>query len=346
MKYTTLPKTAIKVSKICLGTMTWGNQNTQEEAFEQMNYALEQGVNFFDTAELYPVPATPATYADTERIIGSWFQKTGNRENVVLASKIAGGGDYTKHIRTGGFTRQNITKAIEGSLQRLQTDYLDLYQLHWPSRGVNCFGVRDYPYQTATKEAENHLVILETLDAFVKAGTIRTIGLSNETPWGTMKYLQTAEDHNLPRPVTIQNSYSMIHRGYEVGLSEVSMREDIGLLAYSPLAQGVLSGKYLDGKSPEGSRGNLFPRFIARYMGDGSSEAVKRYQEIAKNNGITLSELSLAFVNQLPFVTSNIIGATKMSQLKENIGSIYIELSEQTLQEIQEVHAMIPNPAP
>jgi len=346
MKYTTLPKTAIKVSKICLGTMTWGNQNTQEEAFEQMNYALEQGVNFFDTAELYPVPATPATYADTERIIGSWFQKTGNRENVVLASKIAGGGDYTKHIRTGGFTRQNITKAIEGSLQRLQTDYLDLYQLHWPSRGVNCFGVRDYPYQTATKEAENHLEILETLDAFVKAGTIRTIGLSNETPWGTIKYLQTANDHNLPRPVTIQNSYSLIHRGYEVGLSEVSMREDIGLLAYSPLAQGVLSGKYLDGKSPEGSRGNLFPRFIARYMGDGSSEAVKRYQEIAKNNGITLSELSLAFVNQLPFVTSNIIGATKMSQLKENIGSIHIELSEQTLQEIQEVHAMIPNPAP
>jgi aryl-alcohol dehydrogenase-like predicted oxidoreductase len=346
MKYTTLPKTAIKVSKICLGTMTWGNQNTQEEAFEQMNYALEQGVNFFDTAELYPVPATPATYADTERIIGSWFQKTGNRENVVLASKIAGGGDYTKHIRTGGFTRQNITKAIEGSLQRLQTDYLDLYQLHWPSRGVNCFGVRDYPYQTATKEAENHLEILETLDAFVKAGTIRTIGLSNETPWGTMKYLQTANDHNLPRPVTIQNSYSLIHRGYEVGLSEVSMREDIGLLAYSPLAQGVLSGKYLDGKSPEGSRGNLFPRFIARYMGDGSSEAVKRYQEIAKNNGITLSELSLAFVNQLPFVTSNIIGATKMSQLKENIGSIHIELSKQTLQEIQEVHAMMPNPAP
>ena len=346
MKYTTLPKTAIKVSKICLGTMTWGNQNTQEEAFEQMNYALEQGVNFFDTAELYPVPATPATYADTERIIGSWFQKTGNRENVVLASKIAGGGDYTKHIRTGGFTRQNITKAIEGSLQRLQTDYLDLYQLHWPSRGVNCFGVRDYPYQTATKEAENHLEILETLDAFVKAGTIRTIGLSNETPWGTMKYLQTANDHNLPRPVTIQNSYSLIHRGYEVGLSEVSMREDIGLLAYSPLAQGVLSGKYLDGKSPEGSRGNLFPRFIARYMGDGSSEAVKRYQEIAKNNGITLSELSLAIVNQLPFVTSNIIGATKMSQLKENIGSIHIELSKQTLQEIQEVHAMIPNPAP
>ncbi|MEZ7949221.1 MAG: aldo/keto reductase [Flavobacteriaceae bacterium] len=346
MKYTTLPKTGIKVSKICLGTMTWGNQNTQEEAFEQMNYALEKGVNFFDTAELYPVPATPATYADTERIIGNWFQKTGNRENVVLASKIAGGGDYTKHIRTGGFTKKNITEAIEASLQRLQTDYLDLYQLHWPSRGVNCFGVRDYPYQTATKEAENHLEILETLNAFVKAGTVRAIGLSNETPWGTMKYLQTANAHNLVRPVTIQNSYSMIHRAYEAGMSEVSMREDIGLLAYSPLAQGVLSGKYLDGKSPEGSRGNLFPRFIARYMGDGSLEAVKRYEAIAKKNRITLSELSLAFVNQLPFVTSNIIGATKMSQLKENIGSIYIELSEETLQEIAEVHAMIPNPAP
>ena len=346
MKYTKLPNTEIKVSKICLGTMTWGNQNTPEEAFEQMDYALEQGVNFFDTAELYPVPATPQTYADTERIIGNWFQKTGNRENVVLASKIAGGGDYTKHIRTGGFTKQNITDAIEGSLQRLQTDYLDLYQLHWPSRGVNCFGVRDYPYQTATKEAENHLEILETLNAFVKAGTIRAIGLSNETPWGTMKYLQTAEEKNLVRPVTIQNSYSMIHRAYEAGMSEVSLRENIGLLAYSPLAQGVLSGKYIDGKSPEGSRGNLFPRFIARYMGDGSSEAVKRYQSIANKNGITLSELSLAFVNQLPFVTSNIIGATKMSQLKENIGSIHIDLSEEILKEIEAVHQLIPNPAP
>ena len=346
MKYTTLPYTDIKISKICLGTMTWGNQNTQEEAFEQMEYALKQGVNFFDTAELYPVPATPETYADTERIIGNWFQKTGNREKVVLASKIAGGGDYTKHIRTGGFTKQNIIEAVEGSLQRLQTDYLDLYQLHWPSRGVNCFGVRDYPYQTATKEAENHLEILETLTDFVKKGTIKAIGLSNETPWGTMKYLETAHTHNLVRPATIQNSYSMIHRGYEVGMSEVSMRENIGLLAYSPLAQGVLSGKYLEGKSPEGSRGNLFPRFIARYMGDGSTEAVKKYKVIAKKNRITLSELSLAFVNQLPFVTSNIIGATKMSQLKENIGSIHIDLSDETLQEIQEVHAMIPNPAP
>jgi aryl-alcohol dehydrogenase-like predicted oxidoreductase len=346
MKYTKLPNTTIKVSKICLGTMTWGNQNTQEEAFEQMDYALEKGVNFFDVAELYPVPATAETYGETERIIGNWFQKTGNRDKVVLASKIAGGGDYTKHIRTGGFTKQNLTEAIEGSLKRLQTDYLDLYQLHWPSRGVNCFGVRDYPYKTAAKESENHLEVLEILNEFVKAGTIKAIGLSNETPWGTMKYLQAAEARNLPRPATIQNSYSMIHRAYEYGMSEVSMRENIGLLAYSPLAQGVLSGKYLDGKSPEGSRGNLFPRFIARYMGDGSLEAVQRYEAIATKNGITLTELSLAFINQLPFVTSNIIGATKMSQLKENINSINIELSEETLKEIEAVHVEIPNPAP
>ncbi|MDA9333438.1 aldo/keto reductase [Polaribacter sp.] len=346
MKYTTLPNTTLKVSKICLGTMTWGNQNTEAEAFEQMDYALAQGVNFFDTAELYPVPATPQTYADTERIIGNWFQKTGNREKVVLASKIAGGGDYTKHIRTGGFTKQNITEAIEGSLQRLKTDYLDLYQLHWPSRSVNCFGVRDYPYETSTKEAENHLEILEVLNAFVKAGTIKAIGLSNETPWGTMKYLQTAAANNLVRPVTIQNSYSMIHRAYEYGMSEVSLREDIGLLVYSPLAQGVLSGKYLDGKCPEGSRGNLFPRFIARYMGEGSLEAVRRYEAIAAKNGITLTELSLAFINQLPFVTSNIIGATRMDQLKENIGSIHIDLSAETIAAINAVHAEIPNPAP
>jgi aryl-alcohol dehydrogenase-like predicted oxidoreductase len=346
MKYTKLPSTNIEVSKICLGTMTWGNQNTKEEAFEQMDYALAQGVNFFDTAELYPVPASPETYANTERIIGEWFQKRGNRTKVVLATKIAGGGDYTKHIRAGKFNRENITEAVKGSLKRLQTDYLDLFQLHWPDRGVNAFGVRDYPHKTASKEAENHLEILETLDEFVKNGTLKAIGLSNETPWGTMKYLETAKTNNLVRPITIQNSYSMVHRAYEYGMSEVSMREDIGLLAYSPLAQGVLSGKYLDGNSPKGSRGDLFPRFIARYMGDSSLEAVRRYEAIARKNGITLTELSLAFVNQLPFVTSNIIGATKMNQLKENIGSIHINLSEETLKEIEAVHAAIPNPAP
>ncbi len=346
MKYTTLPNTDIKVSKICLGTMTWGNQNTEAQGHEQMDFALNAGVNFFDVAELYPVPANAQTYGDTERIIGTWFKKTGNRDKVVLASKIAGGGDYTAHIRKNGFSRKGITEAVENSLKRLQTDYIDLYQLHWPSRGVNCFGVRDYPYKTSTKEAENHLELLETLTDFVKEGKIRQVGLSNETPWGTMKYLQTSENNNLVRPVTIQNSYSLIHRGYEVGMSEVSMRENVGLLAYSPLAQGVLSGKYLDGNLPEGARGTLFPRFIARYRNGGSEKAVLKYLEIAQKHNLTLSELSLAFINQLPFVTSNIIGATKMEQLKENINSINVDLSNEIINEINAVHAEIPNPAP
>lgn len=346
MKYTTLPNTDIKVSKICLGTMTWGNQNTEDEGHEQMDYALEQGVNFFDVAELYPVPANAETYGETERIIGTWFKKTGNRDKVVLASKIAGAGDYTAHVRKDGFSKRAITEAIENSLKRLQTDYIDLYQLHWPERGVNCFGIRDYPYKTATKEAENHLEILETLQDFIKQGKIKHIGLSNETPWGTMKYLQSAEQHKLPRMVTIQNSYSLIHRSYEYGMSEVSLRENIGLLAYSPLAQGVLSGKYLDGKQPEGARGTLFPRFIARYKNEGSEKAVHSYLEIAQKCNISLSQLSLAYINQLPFVTSTIIGATKMEQLKENIDSINIELSDEILAEIEAVHDKIPNPAP
>ena len=346
MKYTTLPNTDIKVSKICLGTMTWGNQNTEAEGHEQMDYALEQGVNFFDVAELYPVPANAETYGDTERIIGTWFKKTGNRDKVILASKIAGGGDYTAHIRYGGLSKENVFDAIDKSLARLQTDYIDLYQLHWPNRGVNCFGVRDFPYKAAADQVENYLEILEGLNELVKQGKIRQVGLSNETPWGTMKYLQTAQEFNLPRPVTVQNSYSLIHRGYEVGMSEVSMRENIGLLAYSPLAQGVLSGKYLEGKQPEGARGTLFPRFIARYKNEGSEKAVKRYLEIAEKHNLTLSELSLAFINQLPFVTSNIIGATKMDQLKENINSINIDLSDEIIKEINAVHAEIPNPAP
>ncbi|WP_299062967.1 aldo/keto reductase [uncultured Polaribacter sp.] len=346
MKYTNLPNTNIKVSKICLGTMTWGNQNTQEEAFEQMDYSLDQGVNFIDAAELYPVPATPETYGDTERIIGNWFKKTGNRDKIVLASKIAGGGDYTAHIRKGGLTKENILDAIDKSLQRLQTDYLDLYQLHWPNRGTNVFGTRDFNTDNAKIEAEDFTGIIETLNDLIKAGKIKHYGLSNETPWGMMKYSETSRNLNLPKPVTIQNAYSLILRKFETASSEVCLREDIGLLAYSPLAQGVLSGKYLDGGSPEGSRGNLFPRFIARYMGEGPSNAVKKYQEIASKNNITLSELSLAFINQLPFVTSNIIGATKMSQLKENIGSINIDLSDEIIADINAVHNLIPNPAP
>ena len=345
MKYTTLPNSDIKVSKICLGTMTWGNQNSEADGHEQMDFALEQGVNFFDTAELYSVPATPETYGATEKIIGSWFKKTGNRDKVVLASKIAGSGDYTAHIRKDGFSKRALTEALEGSLKRLQTDYIDLYQLHWPERGVNCFGLRDYPFKTATKEAENHLEILETLKGFIKQGKIKQIGLSNETPWGTMQYLQTAKDHNLPRMSTIQNSYSLIHRAYEYGMSEVSLRENIGLLVYSPLAFGVLSGKYIGGKSPEGARVSLFPRFN-RYSSEQSEVAVKKYQNIAKKHGLTLAQMSLAFVNQLPFVTSNIIGATNLTQLKENIESININLSETILKEIEAIHSLIPNPAP
>ena len=275
MKYTTLPNTDVKVSKICLGTMTWGNQNTEAEGFEQMDYALEQGVNFFDTAELYSVPATPETYGATEKIIGNWFKKTGNRDKVVLASKIAGGGAYTAHIRSGGLTGQNIIEAVEGSLKRLQTDYIDLYQLHWPNRGVNCFGVRDYPYKTSTKEAEDHIEILETLQELIKQGKIKHVGLSNETPWGTMKYLQAAEQKGLPRMATIQNSYSLIHRGYEYGMSEVSMRENIGLLAYSPLAQGVLSGKYLDGGSAKRSKRNIISSFYCSLYGRRISRSSK-----------------------------------------------------------------------
>lgn len=346
MKYTILPNTTIEISKICLGTMTWGEQNTEAEAHEQMNYALEKGVNFFDTAELYSVPAKKETYGRTEKIIGSWLKKTKNRDQIVLASKIAGTGSYTAHIRGTGFSKQAIKEAVEGSLKRLQTDYIDLYQLHWPERGVNCFGVRDYPYRTAKETSENHQEILQTLDDLVKEGKIRHIGLSNETPWGTMKYLETSRQYNLSRMCTIQNSYSLIHRAYEYGMSEVSLRENIGLLAYSPLAQGVLTGKYLKGNTPEGARGTLFPNYIKRYQTSGSEKAVLQYLGIAKRYQMSLTELSLAFVNQLPFVTSNIIGATKMDQLKENIESIYIELTEQILQEIEAIHARIPNPAP
>ena len=345
MKYTTIPNSDIKVSKMCLGTMTFGEQNTEAEGHAQMDYALANGVNFFDTAELYSVPARAETYGATEKIIGTWLQKTGNRDKVVIASKIAGAGPYTAHIRGNGFAKEAIISAVEGSLKRLQTDYIDLYQLHWPERGVNCFGVRDYPYQTATKEAENHMEILETLQDLIKQGKIRNIGLSNETPWGTMQYLQTAKDHDLPRMATIQNSYSLIHRAYEYGMSEVSLRENVGLLVYSPLGFGVLSGKYLNGQMPADSRVKLFPNYN-RYSSQQSERAVLEYQKIAEKHGMTLAEMSLAFVNQLPFVTSNIIGASKMSQLKENIGSIHIDLSEEVISKINQVHTLMPNPAP
>lgn len=343
MKYNTLPNTSIKVSKICLGTMTWGQQNTESEAHEQMDYAIDHGVNFFDTAEAYPVPARAETYGRTEEYIGTWFKKSLNREKIILASKVAGPGDYTAHIRSTGFSKNAIKEALHGSLKRLQTDYIDLYQLHWPERPINCFGIRDYPYQAETKWIYNFKEILETLNGLIKEGKIRQIGLSNESPWGTMRYLEESKQNNLPKPITIQNAYSLLHRTFEAGLSEISLKENIGLLPYSPLGFGVLSGKYLNG-IPKDSRIALFPNYN-RYNSPECKLAVNKYLAIAQKHGLTLTQLSLAFVNQLPFVTSNIIGATKMSQLKENIGSINIDLSQEIIDDINAVHAVIPNPA-
>jgi len=344
MKYTTLPHTDIKVSKLCLGTMTWGIQNTQTEGFEQMDYALDQGINFFDTAELYPVPAEQKTYAETERIIGNWFEKTGNRDKVVLASKIAGTGDYTAHIRTNGFSPDALKDAVNQSLQRLKTDYIDLYQLHWPERTTNTFGIRDYNHKEEQWQ-DNFNQILQTFDEIIKSGKVRHIGISNEKAWGTMRYLAESKAHNLPRMLTIQNAYSLLNRVFEGDMAEIAIREQIGLLAYSPMAFGVLSGKYIQGTAGDTSRLKLFPRF-SRYSSEQSTEATIRYLKIAEENDMTLAQMSLAFVTERPFLTSNIIGATTLEQLRENIDSIHINLNKDILDAIEKVHAEIPNPAP
>ena len=344
MKYSYLPSTEIKVSKICLGTMTFGNQNSEHEAFEQMDYALDKGVNFFDTAELYPVPATPQLYADTEKIIGKWMKERKNRDQIVLATKIAGPGDYTKHIRTTGFSKNSIISAVDGSLKRLKTDYIDLYQLHWPERVTNTFGKRGFNASFDDNWKENFQSVLESLKTLILAGKIRTIGLSNENPWGFMKYLELSKN-NLPKTITIQNPYSLLNRLFEVGNAEICTRENVGLLAYSPLGFGVLSGKYLGGKIPKDSRLSLFPN-LSRFSGENSMRATEFYNEIAKRYEMSLTQMSLSFVNSRSFVTSNIIGASKLSQLKENIESINIDLSEDVLSEIEKVHNMIPNPAP
>jgi len=344
MKYSYLPSTEIKVSKICLGTMTFGNQNSEHEAFEQMDYALDKGVNFFDTAELYPVPATPQLYADTEKIIGKWIKERKNRDQIVLATKIAGPGDYTKHIRTTGFSKNSIISAVDGSLKRLKTDYIDLYQLHWPERVTNTFGKRGFNASFDDNWKENFQSVLESLKTLILAGKIRTIGLSNENPWGFMKYLELSKN-NLPKTITIQNPYSLLNRLFEVGNAEICARENVGLLAYSPLGFGVLSGKYLGGKIPKDSRLSLFPN-LSRFSGENSMRATEFYNEIAKKYEMSLTQMSLSFVNSRSFVTSNIIGASKLSQLKENIESINIDLSEDVLSEIEKIHNMIPNPAP
>lgn len=345
MQYTTLPQTPLKVSKICLGTMTWGEQNTEADGHKQMDYAVEQGVNFFDTAELYSVPARAETHGATESIIGSWFKKTGKRKDIILASKVAGPNPNLQFIRKNlGFSKVAITEALHNSLERLQTDYIDLYQLHWPERSANFFGKLGYEHKNDEAWQDNIAEVLETLQSFIKEGKIRHVGLSNETPWGVMRFLEASKSQNLPRMITVQNPYSLLNRIYEVGLAEISMRENIGLLAYSPLGFGVLSGKYLHGK-PKKSRVTLFPNF-SRYSSDLSTEATKKYKEIADQHGLNLAQMALAFINRQPFVTSNIIGATTMDQLKENIESIHLELTEDVIEQINRVHHQIPNPAP
>lgn len=345
MEYRKLPNTDVRVSKICLGTMTFGNQNTESEGHEQMDYALDQGVNFFDTAELYPVPATAETQGETERIMGTWFKKTGKRSEVILASKVAGPGDYTKHIRDNlSFKKAHIDEAVHKSLKRLQTDYIDLYQLHWPERLTQRFGQRGFVYTPDDPWVDNFEAVLDALQAHVKEGNIRYVGLSNENPWGIMKFLQAA-DENRPRMITIQNPYSLLNRLFEGGSSEICHRENMGLLAYSPLGFGVLSGKYLNGKLPENSRLQLFPRF-ARYSSPEATAATEAYAAIAADAGLSLTQMSLAFVNDRSFVTSNIIGATSLEQLKENIDSHAVQLSDEVLKAIEKVHNQIPDPSP
>ncbi len=344
MDYTFLPHTDLKVSTICLGTMTFGNQNTQAEGLEQMDYALDRGVNFFDTAELYPVPANAQTQGETERIIGNWFQQSGKRDQVILASKVAGPGDYTKHIRENlSFSKAHINEAIDNSLKRLKTDYIDLYQLHWPERNSNRFGQRGFVYDPNDPWVENFEAVLSALEENIKCGKIRHIGVSNETPWGMMRFLDAAGS-NLPRMITIQNAYSLLCREFETGLSEICHRESVGLLAYSPLGFGVLTGKYLGGKLPDKARLTLFPRF-SRYSSPQAAEATAYYLQLAEDHGLSLTALALAFVKSRSFVTSNIIGATNLEQLKENIDAYQYTLSEEVLQEIDKIHNQIPNPA-
>ena len=343
MEYNILPNSNIKVSKICLGTMTWGRQNNQQEAFDQMDYSIDKGVNFFDTAELYPVPATPDKYAITEEIIGNWFQQSKKRDKIILATKIAGPGDYTAHIRKTGFKGNSIENALDGSLKRLKTDYIDLYQLHWPERITNTFGNRNYQYFNDSWE-DNFEFILEKLKELIKIGKIRHIGLSNENPWGIMKFLDYSKQE-LPKMITVQNPYSLLNRLFEVGSSEICKRENVGLLAYSPLGFGILTGKYFNGNMPKNSRLDLFPT-LKRYSNENSIKAAKLYEEVAKKHNLSLTHLSLSFVNDRPFVTSNIIGATNLEQLKENIESVNIKLSDEIISEINSINNKIPNPSP
>jgi len=345
MKYRELGNTAIDVSTLCLGTMTWGEQNTESEAFEQLDYALDTGINFIDTAELYSIPPNGNTYGSTETIIGNWIKQRNNRDQFILASKIAGPGEgWVDHIREGKttFNKQHITTALNNSLKRLNTDYIDLYQLHWPERKTNFFGELGY-----VAEADSFTSIRETLEALnehVVAGKIRHIGLSNETPWGVMSFINTAIELNLPKIVSVQNPYSLLNRSYEIGLAEISYREGCGLLAYSPLGFGTLSGKYLN-QQPANARITLWPDY-SRYTNQQAVAATEKYVALAREHDLDPAQMALAYVNTRPFLTSNIIGATNMTQLKSNIDSINLHLADEVVEGIEKIHTEHPNPSP
>ena len=346
MEYNKLGQTDIEVSRICLGTMTWGEQNTEKEAHEQLDYAVESGINFIDVAEMYPVPPREETYGLTESYIGNWLSKRKDRDKIILASKVAAKAEWLPYIRGGQIKldKKNIVQALEDSLRRLKTDYIDLYQMHWPDRDTNFFGKLAY-YHAPEKDGIPIAETLAVLDELVKQGKIRTIGISNETPWGSAEYLRISREKELPRIVSIQNPYNLLNRTFEIGISEFSHREQVGLLAYSPLAFGALSGKYLNNQKPEGARLTLFERFN-RYLNPQATNATEAYVNLAKKNDLDPSQMALSYVSSRPFLTSNIIGATSMEQLKMDIESINIELSDDVIKDIESIHEKIPNPAP
>ena len=346
MNFKKLGNTDLKVSTICLGTMTWGEQNNQKEAFEQMNYALDSGINFFDTAEIYPSPCFEKTYGSTEKIIGNWFKEKKNREQVILASKISGPG--LSWVRNGGpqYSEQNIKKAIEDSLKRLQTDYIDLYQLHWPERKTNFFGRLNYKHQEKEDSWNDFEKILIILEKFIKQGKIRYIGLSNETSWGLSKFLEVSKLKTLPKMMSVQNSYNLLCRTYEIGLAEISIREKSGLLAYSPLAGGFLTGKYRNNNLPENSRQKLFADYYTRYNKPNTSIVIEKYFDIAKKFNLDFAQMSIKFCEIQKFLTSVIIGATSMEQLKIDIESVNVNLSEEIIKKINDLQLKYPNPCP
>ncbi len=345
MKFKKLGTTNLDVSLICLGTMTWGTQNSEKDAFEQMDYAVSKGINFFDTAELYSVPPNAQSYGKTELMIGNWFKQRNNRDKIILASKIVGPG--CSWIRGGrnNYDVKKIGEAIEGSLKRLQTDYIDLYQLHWPERSTNYFGQRDFLTDNNEGEWNDFEKVLEALEKYIKSGKIRYIGMSNETPYGFSKYIEISKSKKLPRMMSVQNPYNLVNRTYEIGMAEISIREKCGLLVYYPLAAGALSGKYRNGKMPKDARMTLFKGW-ERHLNPLAIKAYDQYFKLAKDFNLSMVQLAQSFVNSRPFVTSNIIGATTMDQLKENIESINIEFTDEMMKRINEIHNNNPNPAP